>query len=108
MYILYENTRDYMSDLNNGKHLYETGAFQLVNFTNVPQPVTLEWNAEDVADVFKSQFESSEIQPYDPIEGYQDSYNPGFDNCIRGDYVIADGKKWESLQADVLLFMSAG
>lgn len=55
--------------------------------------VTLEWNADDVADVFASQLRGTGVEHYDPIEGYHDFYNPGFDNCIRGDYVIADGKK---------------
>ena len=37
--------------------------------------VTLEWNTEDVADIFASQFMGTEVEPYDPIETYHDSYN---------------------------------
>lgn len=30
--------------------------------------VTLEWNAEDIADIYRSQFEGEDVEPYDLIE----------------------------------------
>ena len=54
--------------------------------------VTLEWNADDVADVFKSQFTGTDTPMYEPIE-----YFSGFDDmsqlfAIHADYVL-DGEK---------------
>jgi hypothetical protein len=55
------------------------------------KPVTLEWNPEDVGDVFNSQFRGKGVEPYDPIEyiGVGDGIYSG----LSGDYVFADGKK---------------
>lgn len=53
--------------------------------------VTLEWNTDDVADVFASQFRGKDVTPYDQIEKHSvlaDAANV----AIRGDLVLADGK----------------
>ena len=57
------------------------------------QMVTLEWNADDVADVFASQFRGQDVQPYDPLEAYTPNYNGGLPIPTRGDWVVADGEK---------------
>ena len=57
------------------------------------QMVTLEWNADDVADVFASQFHGQDVQPYDPLEAYTPNYNGGLPIPTRGDWVVADGEK---------------
>ena len=54
--------------------------------------VTLEWNADDVAEIFKSQFMGADTPMYDPIE-----YFSGFDDmsqmfAVRADYVL-DGER---------------
>ncbi len=54
------------------------------------KPVTLEWNTEDVGDVFMSNFRGRDVEPYDPIEPYT-ILNVAA--AIQGDYVLADGKK---------------
>lgn len=55
--------------------------------------VTLEWNADDVAEVFKSQFNGTGKPMYEPIEFFS-----GFDDmsqqfAIHADYVMAGEKK---------------
>ena len=82
---------------------YDVGWGYLVNFNhdfvgkqalleiakNPPRKVvTLEWNTEDVGDVFMSQFRGQDVVPYDPIE-LQWPLGP----FMRGDYVLVDGKK---------------
>lgn len=54
--------------------------------------VTLEWNTEDVGDVFMSQFKGQGVEPYDVIERYTELTDSA-ELAIRGDYVLADGKK---------------
>ncbi|MGI6229879.1 MAG: hypothetical protein ACOYJL_03080 [Tractidigestivibacter sp.] len=57
------------------------------------QMVTLEWNTEDVGDVFMSQFRGRDVEPYDPIEQYHDTYNGlNLQARIIGSYVL-DGDK---------------
>lgn len=87
---------------------YDIGWGYLVNFDhdfigkealakikeNPPRkPVTIEWNTEDVGDIFMSQFRGRDVKPYDPIESYHDAYNGSSVCPTRGDYVLADGKK---------------
>lgn len=87
---------------------YDVGWGYLVNFDHefmgkeallrikTSQPykmVTLEWNSEDVADVFESQFRGPETAMYEPIE-----YFSGFDDmsqqfAVHIDYVLKDGAK---------------
>lgn len=55
------------------------------------QAVTLEWNTEDVGEVFMSQFRGREVEPYEPIEAYHDFYNAGTSG-FRGDLVLAGDK----------------
>jgi glycine cleavage system aminomethyltransferase T len=59
------------------------------------QAVTLEWNADDVADVFASQFRGAGAPQYDPIEYPNDwwAHPEGGFLPLRGDYVLADGRK---------------
>jgi glycine cleavage system aminomethyltransferase T len=54
--------------------------------------VTLEWNADDVADVFKSQFQGKDVQPYDPIEYHSPFSDVTVSQITRGDYVQVNGK----------------
>lgn len=56
------------------------------------QAVTLEWDADDVADVFRSQFQGRGEEPYEPIEAYHDAYNGAAAPGIYGCLVQADGK----------------
>lgn len=55
------------------------------------KPVTLEWNTEDVGDVFMSQFRGQGVEPYDKLD-----CSTGLDSLetfgVRCDYVQADGK----------------
>lgn len=53
--------------------------------------VTLEWNTDDVADVFASQFKGMTVEPYDSIEPYTQLVSADFG--IRADYVLVNGKK---------------
>jgi glycine cleavage system aminomethyltransferase T len=53
--------------------------------------VTLEWNPEDVGEVFMSQFRGKDVEPYDPIEYV--NVGDGLYSGLSGDYVLADGKK---------------
>lgn len=55
--------------------------------------VTLEWNADDVADVFASQFRGTDIEPYEQIEHISSLSDASQSSGIRADYVLADGKK---------------
>lgn len=55
--------------------------------------VTLEWDADDVADVFASQFRGTDVEPYDPIETWPRHPDEQFTLPIRGDYVLADERK---------------
>lgn len=98
-------------DEQNAMHVtpYDIGWGYLVNFNHdfvgkealakakaakAKKMVTLEWNADDVADVFASQFRGRDVTPYDPIEAYHDSYNGSSSMPTRGDWVVAgDGTK---------------
>ena len=57
------------------------------------QIVTLEWNTEDVGDVFMSQFRGKDVDFYDPIEDHTPNADGSEGVFARGDYVLADGKK---------------
>jgi glycine cleavage system aminomethyltransferase T len=87
---------------------YDVGWGYLVNFDhdfmgkeelmkiakNPPRKiVTLEWNAEDVGDVFMSQFRGKDVEPYEGIEYPGAHFEEPLDSHLRGDYVLADGKK---------------
>lgn len=61
--------------------------------TKPKKMVTLEWNADDVAEIFRSQFLGSEAKNYDPIEPYDDGYNAGSIGLVNGSNVMVDGKK---------------
>lgn len=54
--------------------------------------VTLEWNTEDVGEVFMSQFRGTDVEPYDVIHtvSVQDDATNLTTRC---DYVLADGKQ---------------
>lgn len=54
--------------------------------------VTLEWNTEDVGDVFMSQLRGLDVEPYDPIE-FPTQQAENVDGSTRMDYVLVDGKK---------------
>lgn len=54
--------------------------------------VTLEWNTEDVGDVFMSQFRGTDVEPYDAIHFASALSDPSLGFFIRGDRVLADGK----------------
>lgn len=54
--------------------------------------VTLEWNTEDVGDVFMSQFQGTDMEPYDAIHFASALSDPSLGFFIRGDRVLADGK----------------
>ena len=86
---------------------YDVGWGHLVNFEldfigkeallkirdNPPKRVvTLEWNTEDVGDVFMSQFRGEDVEPFDPIEQYTVLSDASGGATIRGDFVMADGK----------------
>lgn len=86
---------------------YDVGWGHLVNFEldfigkeallkikdNPPKRVvTLEWNTEDVGDVFMSQFRGKDVEPFDPIEQYTVLSDASGGATIRGDFVMADGK----------------
>lgn len=87
---------------------YDVGWGFLVNFdhdfigkaalekiaSNPPKKmVTLEWNTEDVGDVFMSQFRGKDVDFYDPIEDHTPNADATDGAFVRGDYVLADGKK---------------
>lgn len=50
-------------------------------------PVTLEWNTDDVADVFASQLRGRDVEPYDAIE-FPTQQAEGVDGSTRMDYVL--------------------
>lgn len=54
---------------------------------------TLEWNTEDVGDVYMSQFRGQDVESYEPIEHYHQLSDAAAGVAIRGDSVWADGKK---------------
>lgn len=55
--------------------------------------VTFEWNADDVADVFASQFKGEDVEPYKPIESPSD-VEFWMSPFVHHDYVVdADGSK---------------
>ena len=55
--------------------------------------VTFEWNADDIADVFASQFRGEEVEPYKPIESPSD-VEFWMSPFVHHDYVVdADGNK---------------
>lgn len=61
---------------------------------NVPRTmVTLEWNTEDVGDVFMSQFRGADVEPYEQIEHISAISDASLGVHIRADYVVANGKK---------------
>ena len=61
---------------------------------NVPRKmVTLEWNTEDVGDVFMSQFRGKGIEPFEQIEHTTTIADASQGAKLRGDYVLADGKQ---------------
>lgn len=55
--------------------------------------VTLEWNADDVADVFASQFRGTDVEPYEQIEHISGISDASQGAAIRGDYVLVDDQK---------------
>lgn len=55
--------------------------------------VTLEWDPDDVGDVFTSQFRGPDVEPYDQIEHISALSDASQAPTIRGDYVLANGKK---------------
>lgn len=54
--------------------------------------VTLEWNTEDVGDVFMSQFKGKDVDYYEPIEYPSSASDASQQIRIRGDHVMKDGK----------------
>lgn len=55
--------------------------------------VTLEWNTEDVGDVFMSQFKGTAVEPYEQIEHISAIADASFGVNMRADYVVVNGKK---------------
>ena len=88
---------------------YDVGWGYLVNFNrdfvgkealqklaaNPPQtPVTLEWDPDDVADVYASQYRGTDVEPYDPIDAPKDFGDPAPGNTgFRMDKVLVGGKQ---------------
>jgi glycine cleavage system aminomethyltransferase T len=87
---------------------YDAGWGYLVNFDhdfigkaalkkiaeNPPRTVvTLEWNPEDVGDVFASQFKGKDVEPYDEIEYPSQTMDASTMGRHRADYVLAGDKK---------------
>ena len=86
---------------------YDAGWGKLVNFDheflgkeallkiskNTPRkPVTLVWNADDVGEVFTSQFRGADVEPYEQLE-----YPGNFSDVtqfmeFRADHILSDGK----------------
>ncbi|WKY45233.1 aminomethyl transferase family protein [Eubacteriaceae bacterium ES2] len=57
--------------------------------------VTLEWNPDDLGQIFASQFRGQEVEPFEtmddrPMDMY---YNSGFSMVYHADKVVADGKE---------------
>lgn len=58
---------------------------------NAPRKVvTLEWDADDIAEVFASQFRGTDVPEYDPIQEVLDGSAPNM--LTNGDRVVKDGK----------------
>ncbi len=55
--------------------------------------VTLEWDADDVAEVFASQFRGKGVEIYDPIEGHTNNTDATDGQYFRADFVCCDGKR---------------
>jgi glycine cleavage system aminomethyltransferase T len=55
--------------------------------------VTLEWDPDDVGEVFTSQFRGLDVEPYDQIEHISAVSDASQFGRIRGDYVLASGSK---------------
>ncbi|MFZ7121915.1 MAG: aminomethyl transferase family protein [Eubacteriaceae bacterium] len=69
------------------------GKDALLKIKNNPprKVVTLEWDNEDIGEVFISQFKGQNVEPFDPIDPVTDGDMVNM--RLRGDYVLADGKK---------------
>lgn len=88
---------------------YEVGWGNLVNFDKSDflgreallmlsaephrQMVTLEWDADDVGEVFTSQFRGMGVEPCERIEFINSIEDTPSRGRMRGDYVLAGGKK---------------
>lgn len=59
--------------------------------TKPKKAVTLEWNTEDVGDVFMSQFHGPDVEPYDAIEQHSNLSDASSGFSIRADRVLTDG-----------------
>jgi glycine cleavage system aminomethyltransferase T len=57
------------------------------------KPVTLEWNTEDVGDVFMSQFRGRDVEPYDPIDTISCMDDASVTGKLFIDYILVDDKK---------------
>jgi len=57
--------------------------------------VTLEWNADDVADIYASQFRGRDVTPYENIDDRPNDvyFNIGWSFVYHADKVMADGKQ---------------
>lgn len=55
--------------------------------------VTLEWNADDVGEIFTSQFRGKDVVPYEQIEHINSISDASQGGIIRGDYVLVNGEK---------------
>ena len=92
---------------------YDVGWGKLINFnhdfvgkdallqlkeTHNSSLVTLEWNADDVAEIYASQFKGHDVESYDPIERPSDLNFNVFENgtplgiYFHADKVLCDGK----------------
>lgn len=60
--------------------------------TRPKKAVTLEWNTEDVGDVFMSQFRGQDVEPYDAIEQYTNLCDASNGFSIRADRVFSGGR----------------
>lgn len=60
--------------------------------TKPKKAVTLEWNTEDVGDVFMSQFRGPDVEPYDAIEQHSNLSDASSGFSIRADRVLTDGR----------------
>ena len=57
--------------------------------------VTLEWNAEDIAEIYASQYRGRDVVPYESIDDRPNDvfFNCGWSFIYQADQVLADGKK---------------
>ncbi|SDF54556.1 aminomethyltransferase family protein [Marvinbryantia formatexigens] len=100
----YGSNSDYIEDYY--VYPYDIGWGYLINYnhdfigkeallkvkSNQPRKViTLEWNADDVADVFASNFRGKDVEPYDSIETPTDG--DMIHMLLRGDQVLKNGQK---------------